>query len=89
MINTLTNDEVMYLHFINWKRSIKTCEVKYNNFYISYNKIHYNLHSSFLILLNNIKNIFNGYWVRDKRRIRNFKFNRLKNRVKKKIFNHY
>ena len=59
--------EYMYLHFINWKRTMKHNEVRYENatnqFYISYNKMHYDLHSSFLIQINKIKNFFNGYYV--------------------------
>lgn len=65
-------DEVMYLHFINWKRTMKYCEVKYNEnpnqFYISYEGMHYQPHSKIAKLLNDIKNLFNGYYFRLKRK---------------------
>jgi len=89
VINTQTQEEVMYLHFINWKRTMNASEVFYinsqNKFYISYNKIHFNLHTKIDVFLNNIKNVFNGYWVREKRRLRKLKFNSIKKRIKIKI----
>lgn len=82
--------EVMYLHFINWKRTIKFSEVKYNDFpeefYISYTGIHYRQHTRITIFLNYVKNIFNGYWVNDKRRIRKLKLKSLKKRVNNKLY---
>lgn len=57
--------EVMYLHFINWKRTMRFCEIKYKDnpqqFYISYIGIHYKSHSGLKKMFNGIKNIFNGY----------------------------
>lgn len=83
MINTKTGEEVMYLHFINWKRTMKYNEVKYfehfpNHFYISYNGMHFKRHSRLAHILNNIKNVFNGYYVRIKRKLYVRKFNRFK-----------
>ncbi|WP_338733330.1 DUF6625 family protein [Mangrovimonas cancribranchiae] len=89
MINTKTNKEVMYLHFINWKRTMRYCEVDYSNlpshFFISYNGIHVKRHSSGHHVLNNIKNVFNGYWVKEKRRIRKLKLKSLIKRGKNKL----
>ncbi|WP_339699870.1 DUF6625 family protein [uncultured Marixanthomonas sp.] len=60
-------NEVMYLHFINWKRTMKYSQVNYkdnpNSFYISYKGIHYIPHSGFSKALNGIKNLFNGYYA--------------------------
>jgi hypothetical protein len=57
--------EHMYLHFINWKRTMKNCELTYRdkreNFYISYNAIHVNPNTEMKRYYNKIKNIFNGY----------------------------
>lgn len=59
--------EYMYLHFINWKRTMRFCEIKYqdnpNQFFISFNRIHYKPHSVFTKMLNGIKNIFDGYYA--------------------------
>ncbi|WP_417370991.1 DUF6625 family protein [Gelidibacter japonicus] len=59
--------EYMYLHFINWKRTMKFCEVKYSDtpeqFYISYKGIHYAPHSSFARRWNGIRNLFGGYYA--------------------------
>ncbi|WP_298368886.1 DUF6625 family protein [uncultured Lutibacter sp.] len=89
MIDVTTSKELMYLHFINWKRTMKTCEVKYidnpTQFYFSFNGIHYKQHSKIAHYFNSFKNIFNGYWVREKRRIRRLKFKSLKKRVKRKL----
>ena len=60
-------NEVMYLHFINWKRTMKYAEVKYldnpEQFYISYNGIHYKPHLDFVKALNGFKNVFAGYYA--------------------------
>lgn len=60
-------NEVMYLHFINWKRTMKYSEVKYTDnpkqFYISYNGLHYKPHSNFAKALNGFKNLFDGYYA--------------------------
>jgi hypothetical protein len=77
-------NEVMYLHFINWKRTMKYCEVEYddnpNQFYISYNGVHYKLHSKMQKIFRRIKNFFNGYEKRMSRK-------RLFKRIKRKINN--
>lgn len=69
MINTKTNEEVMYLHFINWKRTLVKSEVCHyceetKEFYISYSKFHFKKHNTFKIIKNDFKNIFFGYYVR-------------------------
>ena len=67
MKNGVSINEVMYLHFINWKRTMKYCEVSYNDnplqFYISYNGMHYQTHSRIVKVLNEFKNLFNGYYA--------------------------
>jgi hypothetical protein len=61
---------------------MQTSEVKYTDnpsqFYISYNGFHYKKHSKITQALNNFKNIFNGYWVRMKKK-------RIKKKIHKKI----
>lgn len=73
-------NEVMYLHFINWKKTLKYSEVKYKDnpsqFYISYSGIHYKPHNLFQNIWNNSVNIFNGYYKKEWRRI--FKMKLLK-----------
>ncbi|MNQ28269.1 hypothetical protein D3C85_415430 [compost metagenome] len=65
--------EYMYLHFINWKKTMKKCEVKFTDladyFYISYSSIHFKLHSDFEKGFITFKNLFIGYFVREKKRI--------------------
>jgi hypothetical protein len=82
MRNTKTGQEVMYLHFINSKRTMKYSEIKYEDnpieFYISYNGMHYKPHSEIQKIFRRIKNIFNGY---EKRMYRK----RLVKRIKRKI----
>lgn len=89
MINTQTQEEVMYLHFINWKRTMKYSEIIYSDkpqqFYISYSGMHYNLHSKFKHCYNNISNVFNGYYINEKRRYRKNKIKSLIKRVKRKL----
>jgi hypothetical protein len=84
-----TKKEYMYLHFINWKRTMKYCEVNYadnsEQFYISYNGIHFNTHSGFSKELNRIKNLFDGYYVREKRRLIKKRFMRVLKRIKLKL----
>ena len=81
--------EVMYLHFINWKQFIKYCEVSYTcnpkEFYISFNGIHFKEHSKLIKKLNALKNVFNGYVVREKRRLRKNRLQSLLKRVKRKL----
>lgn len=80
-------NEVMYLHFINWKRTMKYSEVNYDDqpkqFYISYNGFHYKPHSSFGKAMNGFKNLFAGYYVRLKR----VKIKKKIKKLKKKVFN--
>lgn len=72
MINTKTDEEVMYLHFINWKRTMKYSEVKYldnpDQFFISYNGMHYRPHNAIAMGRNWLANNFNGYYIRLKRK---------------------
>ncbi|GAA4290531.1 DUF6625 family protein [Aestuariibaculum suncheonense] len=81
IVNTKTKKEFMYLHFINWKRTMSYNEVKYseplpNQFFISYNGMHFERHSMFAHVLNTIKNVFNGYYVRMERKLYVRKFNK-------------
>lgn len=80
MINTQTGEEIMYLHFINWKRTMKKCEIRYSDqpdrFYISYSKIHFQPHTTLQKMWNNFTNLFDGYYVRLKK-------NNFKRKVKK------
>lgn len=82
--------EYMYLHFINWKRTMESCEMVYphndTGFYISYNAIHLNRNGRDRIVYNNIKNLFEGYWVRERRRINKKKRQKLIERGVKKLF---
>lgn len=82
-------NEVMYLHFINWKRTMKYSEVDYLNnpkqFYISYTGMHYKPHSSMTIALNGFKNLFDGYYTQEYRRIKKKKLKSLLKRIKVKI----
>lgn len=82
--------EHMYLHFINWKKTMKVCEITYSydstDFFISYDAIHLNKNKRERILYNDFKNLFNGYWVQEKRRIRKKKQQKLIKRGIKKLF---
>lgn len=73
MINTKTKEEVMYLHFINWKRtmkfSVKSLKDEQDSFYISYTGIHYNTHNVLKKLWNSFTNLFDGYYIRWNRKI--------------------
>lgn len=89
MLNTKTNEEVMYLHFINWKKTFKKVEIKFTddigNFYISYLGIHIQKHTNLEILLNKFKNLFNGYYKKEGRRIFKQKIKSFTKRVNRKI----
>ncbi|SDH87116.1 MULTISPECIES: DUF6625 family protein [Winogradskyella] len=82
-------NEVMYLHFINWKRTIKYNDVQFEgiqtNFYISYTGLHYHLHTEWQHFLNIFKNVFNGYWIKEKRRRKKLKRKSFIKRVKRKL----
>ena len=56
-----------------------------NSFYISFNKIHLVKQSLLIEYLNAVKNIFNGYWVKERLRINKKKVKSLLKRVKRKI----
>ena len=84
--NTL--DEVMYLHFINWKRTMTHCDLiesDTNSFYISFNKIHLVEQPAWTEYLNGVKNIFNGYLIKERRRFIQLKRKSLIKRVKRKL----
>lgn len=78
-------EEVMYLHFINWKKSMKSCEVRFdhpvNSFYISYTGIHLHKHSGFAKWGNKVKNLYDGYYVRLWRKENSKKIRKIKNRI--------
>jgi hypothetical protein len=75
--NNKSGKKIMYLHFINWKNSLKKSEVIFDEepkfFIISYYKLHFNQHHLVQIAFNRLKNLVFGYWVKEK--IRNFKKN--------------
>ena len=89
IINTKTGQEVMYLHFINWKRTMRFIEIKYidnpHKFYISYSGMHYKPHPRMTIALNGFKNLFDGYYVRLNRKKLNKKLRKLKRKVIKRV----
>lgn len=70
--NGKVKGEVMYLHFINWKRTMKYSKVLYKQnpklFYISFIGIHYHTHSLFNKYARRLVNLFNGYYVILKRK---------------------
>lgn len=81
-------NEVMYLHFINWKRTMTRCDViesDTDSFYISFNKIHLIKQPVWIEYLNSVKNLFNGYWIKENRRINKNKIKSLLKRVKRKL----
>lgn len=82
-------EEVAYLHFINWKKTMKTCEVCFTDtptrFYISYTAIHLKKHSNFEKCRNSIKNLYDGYYIRLWKK-KNFK--KIK-KIKKKVSNYF
>jgi hypothetical protein len=89
MINTKTGEEVMYLHFINWKRTVKFSKIKFDDnpkqFYISYMGMHYHTHSDVAKKLNRFRNLFDGYYIREKRRLKLKKVKSLERRIKRKL----
>jgi len=82
-------NEVMYLHFINWKRTMTFSDIKYQDepqqFYISYTGMHYQPHSNVSKMLNGFKNLLDGYHIREFRRIRKKKVKSIWKRIKRKI----
>lgn len=84
--------EVMYLHFINWKRTLKGSEdidSDGNAFYISYHQIHKTPIVELKVLVNKINNIFFGFWVKEKRRLKKKKIKKLNKRVIRKFLKIY
>jgi hypothetical protein len=82
-------NEVMYLHFINWKKSMKKCDINYTDspgsFYISYTAIHYKLHSDFEKMINAFRNLFDGYYVRLWKKAKIKRWKKMKARLFKRI----
>ncbi len=91
VLNTKTKQEVMYLHFINWKRTMKRSEVTYSDqpdrFYISYSKMHYHKHNVLQKFWNGFTNVFDGYYRKEQKRIIKLKLKSLKKRVYRKLKN--
>jgi hypothetical protein len=89
MLDVTLGKEVMYLHFINWKGTMKYSEVIYTDnpasFYISYNGIHYVKNLKTKHLFNSFKNVFNGFWIKERRRVRIKNINKLSKRIYNKI----
>ena len=56
-----------------------------SQFYISYIGIYFKPHNNITQILNSIKNVFNGYWVNYKRRIRKNKLNSFVKRITRKL----
>jgi len=56
-----------------------------DSFYISYNRIHLAKQSNAIVFLNSVKNIFNGYWIKESRRINASKRKSLIKRIKRKL----
>ena len=89
VINTHTQEEVMYLHFINWKPNMKINEVlvivNVKQFYISHIGMHFNVHTKLKHFINKLQNKVNGYHIKESRRRRNQEFKSLIKRVKRKL----
>ena len=89
LMNIKTKEEVMYLHFINWKRTMKFSEIEYdkdlNDFYVSYLGMHYKPFSNLRLIFNDFKNLFFGYHKEQNRRAKMLKLKSLKKRIKRKI----
>ena len=83
--DAITKKEVMYLHFINWKRTMKYSEIAYKDdaekFYISFNGMHYKRHSLFKKLQRTFINILNGYYVKERRRKRKVWLKKIKRKL--------
>lgn len=89
MLDTHTQDEVLYLHFINWKRTLTSSEVVYTkapeSFYISYSGIHHTQHHPFDFVWNGLYRFFNGYYRREWRRLFLKKIASYSKRIRKKL----
>ncbi len=88
-INGKQKVEHMYLHFINWKTTMLYSEVNHSvgssNFYISYIGIHNNQHNELQKIVNDFKNIFNGYYKKEWRRIFKKRVLKKADRLKRKL----
>jgi hypothetical protein len=89
LLNTKTQEEVMYLHFINWKLTMRSCEISYSDapkpFYVSYIGMHYRPFSKLRLKLNDLKNLVFGYHKEQNRRVKILKLKSLKKRIRRKI----
>ena len=89
LVDNFSNKEVMYLHFINWKRMMKYSEIAYKDdpekFYISFNGMHYKRYSLFKKLQRTFINILNGYYVKERRRKRKLWFKKIFKKIKRKL----
>ncbi len=85
----INKKEYMYLHFINWKVTMKFCEIDYldqpKQFYISYNGVHYKINSSIVKSFNGFKVFFNGYWLQQYFRIKKHRLKSLVKRINRKV----
>lgn len=82
-------NEIMYLHFINWKRTLRYCEVEYKDsphqFYISFIGVHYSPYSGMRKMLNRFNNLFFGYYKREERRKVMTKYKKSRSKIIKLI----
>ncbi|TQD33812.1 DUF6625 family protein [Haloflavibacter putidus] len=89
MLNTQTGEEVMYLHFINWKKKMHFSQINFSDaqsfFYISFNGIHYKKNSKLKKKIQFFLNSFMGYYIKEKRRLRIKKLKKIKHRIQRKI----
>ncbi len=87
IVNMMTKQEVMYLHFINWKKNMKSCEVEFknevNSFYISHSSIHIQPHTNLQVKWNDFRNIFDGYYVRIWKKNKKNEIKKYKKRIMK------
>lgn len=86
--------EVLYMHFINWKKTMVFSEILYHSnpdqFFISYTGVHYKKHSFLKKKFNILNNAIQGYYVKESIRVKKWKWNNFMKRLKQKsqkIFN--
>lgn len=79
--NYKKKSEVMYLHFISWKRKMKKCIIKYNEhpeqFYISFDGIQTKKNSKLKIVINDLINVFYGFWFRERMKVASKKYKKV------------
>ena len=84
--NDGSGKDIMYLHFINWKRKMRSCELTTGNsshvFYISYHSIHLRPHHKVSLIASKLRNFIWGYYRKEKFRIQK---NRLKKRIRNRV----